>query len=162
MGLFGKKQQTYIADSILPIAAKNEIMSNRLPQLNTDKLFLKKGELCAYIDKAILNVYVKRSINRNIGHSAPGLFKGTRIGVRISKPYEYEEIKQQKGILFITNKRVVFMAAKNSFDKQHRYLSAIEPYSNAVILQYGEKTYELIVPDGAIVNQVLKLENKEM
>lgn len=42
MGLFGTKQQMEISDSILPFAAKNEIMANRLPQLNTDKVFLKK------------------------------------------------------------------------------------------------------------------------
>lgn len=74
-----------------------------------------------------------------------------------SKPREYIETKQQKGILYITNKRIIFQASENAFDKQHRYLSSIEPYSNAIILQYGQTTYELIVADGAIVNHVLKL-----
>ena len=40
MGIFGPKQQMQIYDSILPLAAKNEIMSSRLPQLNTDNIFL--------------------------------------------------------------------------------------------------------------------------
>lgn len=159
MGLFGPKQQMEITESILPIAAKNEIMASRLPQLNTDKLFLKNGEVCSYIDKAILNIHVKKRITKHVGHSSPGLFKGTRINTGMSKPIEYEETKQQKGILYITNKRVVFQAPENAFDKQHRYLTSIAPYSNAVVLQYGDKTYELIVPDGAIVNHVLKLEN---
>lgn len=159
MGLFGPKQQIQITDSILPYAAKNEIMASRLPQLNTNKIFLKKGEICSYIDKAILNIHVKKKMSRHIGYSSPGLFKGTRIGTGITKPIEYEEIKQQKGILYITNKRVIFQASKNAFDKQHRYLTSIEPYSNAVVLQYGDKTYELIVADGSIVNHVLKLEN---
>lgn len=75
----------------------------------------------------------------------------------VSKPREYIETKQQKGILYITNKRIIFQASENAFDKQHRYLSSIEPYSNAIILQYGQTTYELIVADGAIVNHVLKL-----
>ena len=55
------------------------------------------------------------------------------------------------------NKRVIFQATQNAFDKQHRYLTSIEPYS--VVLQYGDKTYELIVADGSIVDYVLKLEN---
>ncbi len=160
MGLFGPKQQMEITDSILPVVAKNEIMASRLPQLNTHKIFLKKDETCSYIDKAILNIYVKKKINQHIGHTSPGLFKGTRVGTGITKPIEYEEVKQQKGILYITNKRIIFQAAQNAFDKQHRYLSSIEPFSNAVILQYGEKTFELIVPDGSIVNQVLKLVNQ--
>lgn len=159
MGLFGPKQQMQITNSILPIAAKHEILESRLPQLNTDKVFLKKGEVCSYIDKAILNIHVKKKMSQHIGHSSPGLFKGTRIGTGITRPIEYEEIKQQKGILYITNKRVIFQATQNAFDKQHRYLTSIEPYSNAVVLQYGDKTYELIVADGSIVDYVLKLEN---
>ncbi len=160
MGLFGKKQQTMITNSILPLAAKQEIIAGRLPQLNTDRVFLKKGEICSYIDKVILNVHEKKRISRHVGHTTPGLFKGTRIGVGTTKPIEYEEIKQQKGVLYITNQRVIFQAQQNAFDKQHKYLSSIEPYYNAVILQYGEKVYELIVPDGNIVYTVLKLENK--
>ena len=142
------------------MAAKNEIMASRLPQLNTDKIFLKRGEICSYIDKAILNIHVKKKISSHMGHSSPGLFKGTRFHTGVTKPIEYEEIKQQKGILYITNKRVIFQAPENAFDKQHRYLSSIAPFSNAVVLQYGERTYELIVPDGTIVDHVLKLENE--
>ena len=135
MGLFFDKQQMQILDSILPLAAKQEIMASRLPQLNTDRIFLKKGEVCSYIDKAILNVKVKKKIVQHAGHSSPGLFKGTRVNTGFSKSNEYIETKQQKGILYITNKRVIFQASENAFDKQHRYLSSIEQYSNAVVLQ---------------------------
>lgn len=159
MGMFFNKQQMEIEDSILPTAARQEILANRLPQLNTNRIFLKNGEICSYIDKAILNVKVKKKLVKHVGHSAPGLFKGTRINVGFSKPDEYTEIKHQKGILYITNKRIIFQASENAFEKQHRYLSSIEPYSNAVILQYGQNTYELIVPDGTVVNHVLKLVN---
>lgn len=160
MGLFGPKLQTQIMDSILPITAKNEIIASRLPQLNTTNIFLKNGEVCSYIDKALLNVHVKKRINRHVGHSGPGLFKGTRFHTGITTPYEYEDIKQQKGILYITNMRVIFQASENAFDKQHKYLSSVAPFSNAIVLQYGSTTYELVVPDGSIVNHVLKLVNK--
>lgn len=159
MGLFGPKQQMQITTSILPIAAKNEIMASNLPQLNTDRIFLKKGEICHYIDKAILNMHITKKMTKHFRHSSPGLFKGTRIGSGMSKPIEWEETKQQKGILFITNKRIIFQAPQNAFEKQHGYLTSVDPYSNAVVLQYGEKTYELVVSDGAIVNHVLNLIN---
>ena len=55
--LFGKNQIPTIV-SILPAAAKQEIRSGRLPILNTDSLFLKKGEKIHYIDKAI-NLEIK-------------------------------------------------------------------------------------------------------
>mgnify|MGYP000677679305 CR=1 FL=1 len=58
------------------------------------------------------------------------------------------------------NKRVIFQATQNAFDKQHRYLTSIEPYSNAVVLQYGDKTYELIVADGSIVDYVAVIAEK--
>lgn len=41
--LFGNKNQIPTVTSILPDAARQEIISGRLPILNTDKLFLKKG-----------------------------------------------------------------------------------------------------------------------
>lgn len=154
------KQQMKIMDSILPAAAKNEIMEGRLPQLNSEKILLRKNEYCHYVDKAILNIYMTKEITYRIGHSMPGIFKGTHINVGTSKSKEYQEIKQQKGILYITNKRMIFQATKNSFDKQHRYLSTIEPYNNAVVLQYGKSTYEIIVEDGFVINRVLKLINQ--
>ena len=154
-GLFGPKLQQNIEQSIMPAVAVNEIMAGRLPQLKTDKVFLKKGENCCYIDKAILNMHVKKQMRGHIGRSSPGFFKGSRLGAGLSTPIEYEEIKQQKGILFITNRRVIFKSSQNAFDKQHQNLSSVEPYNNAVELQYGQKTYELIVPDGMLVSQLL-------
>ena len=164
MGIFSNlmnPQQTTIQGSVLPVAARNEIMANRLPQLNTDTIFLQQGEICSYIDKAILNIKLKKRMSRHTGVSAPGLFKGHRVHTGMTKPIEYEELKQQKGILYITNKRLIFQAPENAFEKQHRYLSSIAPYSNAVVLQYGQKMFELIVPDGAVVNQVLQLVNRK-
>ena len=53
LDLFRQPQQTPRVQSILPAAAVNEIMSGRLPILNTGKIFLNGGEKCHYIDKAI-------------------------------------------------------------------------------------------------------------
>lgn len=47
--IFGNNQPPKI-NSILPTAAKNEIRAGRLPILNTDSLFLKRGEKIHYID----------------------------------------------------------------------------------------------------------------
>lgn len=43
------------------------------------------------------------------------------------------------------------------FDKTYRYLTAITPYSNACEMQFGNKSYCLIVADGSVVNHVLQL-----
>ena len=60
--LFGNKNQIPTVTSILPDAARQEIISGRLPILNTDKLFLKKGERIHYIDKAV-NIEEKKVKN---------------------------------------------------------------------------------------------------
>ena len=41
-------------NTILPVAAQQEILNGRLPRLNTDTIFTQKGEHIHYIDKAIL------------------------------------------------------------------------------------------------------------
>lgn len=159
MGLFGPRQQMQISDSIMPPAATAALLQGRSTQINTDSIFLKRGEYCLYIDKAILNDHVKKKFYQHIGGSAPGLLKGHRIHYGGSKPKEYEEVEQHKGILYITNKRTIFQSSGKSFDKQHRYLSSIDPYTNAVVLQYGDKNFEMIVPDGNVVNAALRMAN---
>ena len=79
--IFGNHQPPKI-NSILPTAAKNEIRAGRLPILNTDSLFLKRGEKIHYIDKAI-NLEIKTVKQyRHVGHSTPGLLKGKQVIIR--------------------------------------------------------------------------------
>lgn len=132
--LLGNKNQIPTVTSILPDAAKQEILAGRLPVLRTDKLFLKKGEKIHYIDKAV-NIEKKMVKQyRHYGYSMPGLFKGTRWSSGRGKTIENTELVQHRGILYITNQRVVFQAKEWGFDKTYRYLSAITPYSDASVL----------------------------
>ncbi len=156
-GLFGPKQQMHIINSIYPDAAKREVLQGRLPHLQADKLLLKNGEFCAYIDKAILNTHVKKKISTHTGVVMPGLFKGHRVHAGSTRPIEFEETKQVRGILYITNRRLIFQAAENAFEKTHGRLTVITPYSNAVVLQYGSQVYELIVSDGGLVYTLFRL-----
>ena len=155
--LFGNKNQIPTVTSILPDAARQEIISGRLPILNTDKLFLKKGERIYYIDKAVNIEEKKVKEYRHTGHSFPGLFEGSRWNYGRGKAVEHIEVVQHRGILYVTNQRIVFQAKEWGFDKTYRYLSAITPYSNACEMQFGNKSYCLIVADGSVLNHVLKL-----
>ena len=154
--LFGG-QTAPVVTSILPLAARQEIMNGRLPRLNTDKIFLKKGEYCCYIDKAILAIDKVKKVYRHIGTSAPGLFKGQRISFGQGIPKEYVESENHKAILYVTNQRIILQCKGHGFDKAYRYLSAIKPYDNAIELQYGNKTYELFVPDGVVLYKAIQL-----
>lgn len=155
--IFGNKNKIPQINSILPVAAKQEIQAGRLPILNTDKLFLKRGEKIHYIDKAI-NLEIKTNrIYRHVGHSGPGLLKGNRYNVGVGKPIETQEMVQHRGILYVTNQRIVFQASEWGFDKTYKYLTAIEPYTDACELQFGSKTFNMIVEDGNLLYQTLQL-----
>ena len=155
--LLGNKNQIPIVTSILPDAAKQEIMAGRLPILNTDNLFLKRGEKIHFIDKSI-NLEEKTVKEfQHMGLSGPGLLKGNRVNFGKGKPIEHIELVQHRGILYITNQRIVFQAKEWGFDKTYKYLTAIKPYTDACEMQFGNKTYSMIVADGNVVNQVLQL-----
>ena len=152
---FGNNTPT--VTSILPSEARQEILCDRLPRLNTDSIFLKRGEYCVYIDKAILMVDKVKRIHKHHGTSTPGLFEGNRHNWGTGYTKEYTETQQFKAILYITNQRVILQCKDHGFDKQYRYLSAIKPYSNGIELQYGNKTYSIIVPEGEIPYRAIQL-----
>ena len=148
-------------NTILPDAAVNEIKKGRLPRLKTDAIYSQKGEYIHYIDKAILLKDKTKRIyaGKRIVASFPGLFKGDRINIGGGTAEPIEEIvtEQFKGILYITNKRIIFVNKSNGFDKPFKQLSAITQYDNGIELQYGSTTYSLVVPDGDIPNLVIKM-----
>ena len=161
LDLFRPQPQTPIVTSILPDIAKQEIMRGRLPILNTNKIFLKGGETCHYIDKAIYEKKTvrKRYVRRNTGYSMPGLFKGTRINMGGGNTDVVDNVQYDtfRGILYITNKRIIFVGDQNGFDKKIDDLIALTPYSNCVELQFSKDTYKLFVPEGNVAHAVLQI-----
>ena len=157
--IFGKNNQVEIPQvtSILPPAARQEIMAGRLPILKNDDIFLKRGEKIHLIDKAI-EIDIKTTKRfEHIGMSSPGLLKGDRFSYGRGQPIEQTELIQHRGILFITNTRIIFQAKEGGFDKSYKYLTAIKPYADAIELQFGNKTMSLVVNDGSVVYQALQL-----
>ena len=160
LDLFRPQPQTPIVSTILPDIAKQEILRGRLPILNTNKVFLKNGETCHYIDKAIheKKTVRKRYVRKSHGYSTPGIFKGTRINMGGGNTDVVDNVQYEtfKGILYITNKRIIFVGDANGFDKKIDDLIAITPYSNCVELQFSKDTIKLFVPDGNVTHAVLQ------
>lgn len=154
--LFGNKPLPTVT-SILPTVAKQELMVGRLPILNPDTLFPRKGEQIHFIDKAINMDEKTTKTYERIGFSTPGIFKGNRVNFGHGKPIEHKENMFHVGILYITNQRIIFQAKENGFDKDFKYLTAFVPYSNGIEMQFGNKSYTLLVADGDMVNQALQL-----
>lgn len=99
--LFGSRNRIPTVTTILPDAAKQEIIAGRLPILRTDKLFLKRGEKIHFIDKAVNMEQKTVKEFRHVGSSAPGLFKGTRWSSGRGRTIEHTELVQHRGILYI-------------------------------------------------------------
>lgn len=119
-----------------------------------------KNQKIHYIDKAVnLEIKTVRQYG-HVGRSTPGLLKGNRWNVGVAKPIESTELVQHRGILYVTNQRIVFQASEWGFDKSYRYLTAINPYTDACELQFGNKTYNMIVADGNLLYQTLQLIKK--
>ena len=156
-----RSPKTPMVTTILPDAARQEILNGRLPILRTDKIFLKSNETCHYIDKAIYEKKVtkKRYVRRNTGYSAPGLFKGTRINMGGGHTDVVDNVQYEtyRGIIYMTNQRIIFVGDQNGFDKRIDDLVATTPYSNCIELQFSKESYRLFVPDGNVINRALHL-----
>ena len=157
--LFGgnsQPQQPPQIISIYPQPAVTKLMAGVLPVVTVDKIILGKGEVCHYVDRAVLMTEKKMRKSQHVGGSYR-IFSGSYLhtGDTISEPVSEPDFT--KGYFYITNKRTIFVASKNGFDKEIKRITAITPYSNAVDLQFGSKTYILFVPDGNVPKHVFDL-----
>lgn len=164
MGLLDifKQPKTPIVQTILPDVAKQEILNGRLPILRTDKIFTKNGETCHYIDKAIYEkkIVKKRYVRRNYGTSYKGIiFSDVRhnFGGGQTDVVDNVQFEAYRGIVYLTNQRIIFVGDQNGFDKQLDDLVATTPWSNCIELQFSKETYRLFVPDGNVFNRALHL-----
>lgn len=161
LDLFNPQSTTPTVPSVLPGVAKQQILSGQLPILNPNNLFLKNGETCHFADRAIYEkrTVSKKRVRKNAGYSMPGLFKGTRVHVGGGNSEYVEDIKYStiKGVLYITNKRIIFVAGTDGFDRKTEELVAVTPYANCIEFQFSKETFKMFVPDGNLPHIVLKL-----
>lgn len=164
MGFFdflNPQSTTPTVPSILPEAARQQILRGQLPTLAPNNLFLKNGEICHYADRAIYEkrTVSKKRIRKNTGYSMPGLFKGTRVHVGGGNSEYVDDVKYStiKGVLYITTKRIIFVGGADGFDRKTEDLVAVTPYANCIEFQFSKETLKLFVPDGNLPHIVLRL-----
>ena len=153
--------------TLMTVDALSEISSGRLPRLTTDTIILASGEHCHFIDKAYLlhERVVKKYRTETKGRTEPSLltFLYPRWGVQLrrgSAETHIEEIPvtdRHKGLLFITNRRIIFSGRNGSFEQPFKSLTAKSPYTDGIEFQFGSKYKVLVLPDGAVANEVVNL-----
>lgn len=161
LDLFHTQPVAPTVPSVLPAEAKQQILRGKLPTLQPNSLFLKNGEICHYVDRAIYEkrTVSKKRINKTSSYSMPGLFKGTRVHIGGGKSEYVDNVKYSaiKGILYITTKRIIFVGGTDGFDRKVENLVAVTPYANCMEFQFSKETLKLFVPDGNLLYTVLRL-----
>ena len=142
--------------SILPAVVIAKIHGGKLPVLQSDKLILKRGELCHFVDVAAVITDRKHYQSRRRGSSV-SMARGWVIhtGSTTSVPVITGEVTN--GIFYITNKRIVFVASKHGFSHAVGSLTAITYYNNGLALQFSGKTHRVILPDAFTAKKVIDL-----
>lgn len=148
--------------SLVPQRISNEIMTGQLPKFNPSTIMLGKNETCHFMDKAALAIKKKEKTyqTRRTGSS----YRVTKNWTVHSsngraKPIEQEWYEFKEGVVFVTNERIIFVAPENGFEKKIKNLTAVIPYSDAIALQFGSQTINLMMPQSQLMAMVLKMIN---
>lgn len=126
--------------------------SDRFPIISTNSIYLQSGEKCYFegLVQLVESKIQKEYIHKSMGHSTPGLLKGNRWGSGISwskEIGEHTETQVYSGMLYVTNKRTIFIEKMKGFDKKHTSISAINEFYDGLEIQYGSKTYVIMTDD---------------
>jgi len=138
--------QKIYSNSLLTADIISTIRDGDLPVLGTNNIMLSPGEICHFIDRAIL-LKNKNVITGYKGGSA-GVSVRVMKGVSIrSGQHRGTAVRQQvteqfSGILYLTNKRVIFSSSKG-FDKALSSLTSMTPYTDGLGFQFGSSSYTL-------------------
>ena len=142
--------------TILPVSAIQKVQTGKLPVLQIDNLILKKGEVCHFVDVGAIITDRKHYQSRRRGSSVL-IAKGWTIHTGSSTSIPVTTAEVTRGVFYITNRRIIFVAKRHGFSQKIEALTAIVPHSNGIELQFGGKTYPIVLPDGSIAKTVIEL-----
>ena len=143
-------------NSVLPARAVNQIYSGKLPEIIANKIVLKNGEKCRYVEMGAIVTQRKYSVRWNSGTSARW-WKGFTHHVSTGESVPQYDVEFTKGFLYFTDKRVIFVASKHGFERKIDKISAVTGYADGITLQFGDKTYSVLLPDGNVAKTALDL-----
>lgn len=142
--------------SILPQQAVNAIYSGALPDIKADKLILKSGEKCRYVDMGAIVTQKKYTYRWNSGSSSRW-WKGFTHYVSTGESIPQYDLEFTKGFLYFTDKRIVFVSSNHGFERKIDKLSAVTGFSDGMALQFGDKVFTILLPDGNVAKAALDL-----
>ncbi len=127
----------------------NMINEGKLPNIVVSNINLSKDEICFYLDigytfkdKIITTGYT----GKNNGFSIK-IMKGLtyRIGGSGGKVIRESERTTYKGIIYITNKRVIYTSTNECFDRTFDKITSVVEAKDGIIVQIGSSLYSIIL-----------------
>lgn len=133
---------------------------NSLPVVTPNGLVLKDGEICHYQGAA----HTEKNSTRIAGYTSQHAGGSVRIAKGLSVHTggtERQAVREtltekSNGILYITNKRIIFIAPKNAFDKPISSLTAYVPNQGHISLLFGNQSYDLITADDFRIKDIIE------
>ena len=149
-------------NSLVPQRISNEIMSGQLPRFHPSTIMLEQGESCHFMDRAAL--VLKRKEKSYQSHRNGSGYKVSKRWTIYSTngrttPVVQEWYEYKEGVVFVTNKRIIFIEPDSGFEKKLRNLTALIPYSDAIGLQFGGQVITLLLPQATLMASVLRMLN---
>ncbi len=130
-----------------------------LPVLTPNGLVLKENEICHYQGSA----HTEKTSSRIAGYTSQHKGGSVRIARGLSVHTggtERQAVREtltekSRGILYITNKRIIFIAPKNAFDKSLSSLSAYIPSQEHMTFLFGNQSFDLITADSFRIRNII-------
>lgn len=146
--------------TLVPPRISNEVKNGQLPIFRPTTIKLNANEVCHYMDRAAL--VVKKSERSYSSSKAGGGYRVSKnfrmySSKRYTRPIDQEWYEYRTGVIFITNKRIIFVAAEDGFEKEISKLTSIIPYSDTVGLQFGSKIINFLTPQSHLILSILQM-----
>lgn len=126
------------------------ISNGNLPEITEINLLTKKGEYCHYA-RTIQRVIITTKTSYKTQSSGVNfrVARGISVGSRESytEPIKITNSNEYEGTLYITNKRIVFLASEKSVEIPFSKLLGAQMYSDGVELFVASKSYIFKIDD---------------
>ena len=136
-------------NSIMGYEVIKNIHEGILPNIQGTNLILSNDEKCCYADKAY--TFKDKTVTTGYvgGHKGVSirLMKGVsyHTGGSGSKAVRQTTRTTYNGVLYITNKRIIYTSQDDSFDKTFDKITSINETKDGLIIQIGSQIYSIVV-----------------
>lgn len=148
--------------AIMPEGAILQINNGFIPNIKTSRILLASNEKCCFVERAVLiNEKIKKHTEGRTRGVSFRICKGLtyKVGKYAGNPVETKIIEKTKGLIYITNKRIIFVSEKNSFEKKYNSLTASTLFNEGINLQFSNKSYKFLMPNSFVLNKVIYMIN---